>query len=56
VTSKQSDLADRAERERQLEAALTADRQGRDRIRRLADREVPDAHGDQPTPNVGGRP
>jgi len=53
VTSRETDLADRREHKRQVDANLAEARRGQDRLRALADAEVPDAHGDQPTPNRG---
>jgi hypothetical protein len=53
VSSAETDRCDRVERERLIEQALADDRRGRSRIRDRADTEVPDAHGDQPTPNRG---
>jgi hypothetical protein len=55
MSSAETDRADRRERERFIDQALAESRRGRDRLRDRADAEVPDAHGDQPTPNVGGR-
>jgi hypothetical protein len=42
MSSKETDLADRAERQRQLDANLREARQGRDRLRDLADQEAPE--------------
>jgi hypothetical protein len=42
MSSKETDLADRAERQRQLDAHLREARQGRDRLRDLADQEAPE--------------
>jgi hypothetical protein len=54
VSSKETDLADRAYRERQTEAALAADRAGRDRLIRQADEQPRDRNLGN-TPNTGGR-
>jgi hypothetical protein len=55
VSSNESTQA-RRERERLTDASLAADRQGRDRLRRRADTQVPPSHGDPPrsshTPNT----
>jgi hypothetical protein len=53
VSSKDSDLADRAERRRVTERALAADRQGRDRMIRLADEQPSDDSRLTDTPNTG---
>jgi hypothetical protein len=42
MSSKQTDLADRRQRERQLEANLAQARAGRDRLRDLADEPAPE--------------
>jgi hypothetical protein len=42
MSSKETDLADRAERQRQLDANLREARQGRDLLRDLADQEAPE--------------
>jgi hypothetical protein len=42
MSSAETDRLDRAERERQLEANLAADRRGRGRLRDLADEPPPD--------------
>jgi hypothetical protein len=55
MSSRETDLADRRQRERQLDANLAQARAGKDRLRDRTDAEVPDAYGDRPTPNVGGR-
>lgn len=53
MSSKQTDLADRAERSRQVDQALADDRRGRDRLRNLAD-QPPPSHDDgrRDTPNT----
>jgi hypothetical protein len=55
MSSKETDTADRRERERFIDQALAESRRGRDRLRDRAEVQVESAHGDQPTPNVGGR-
>jgi hypothetical protein len=42
VSSKETDLADRRERERQIDANLREARQGKDRLRVLADEPAPE--------------
>jgi hypothetical protein len=42
MSSKETDLADRRVRERQIDAALAADRAGRDRLRAMADEPAPE--------------
>jgi nitric oxide reductase activation protein len=44
-----------AQRARDLDRALDADRQGRDKNRAAADRQIPDSHGDRSrnVPNTG---
>jgi hypothetical protein len=54
MSSAESDLADRRVKERQLDANLAQAREGHDRLRRLADREVETALVAD-TPNRGGR-
>ena len=44
MSSKETDQADRRQRNRLTDAALAADRAGRDRLRELADQEVPPSH------------
>jgi hypothetical protein len=62
MPSNDTDRTDRRERDRLTDAALAADRQGRDRLRRRADAQLEPSHGDPPrsadTPNtyLGGRP
>jgi hypothetical protein len=51
VTSRETDQRDQAERARLTDAALRADRQGRDRAIRRADEQLPDKRdrlGDTP--------
>ena len=59
MTSQQTDKRDRAERQKITDQALADDRQGRDRLRRLADAEQEPSHGDPPrsadVPNTSGR-
>jgi hypothetical protein len=45
MSSAETDRADRRQREKLTDQALDDDRQGRDRLRRLADAEVPPSHG-----------
>lgn len=42
MTSKETDLRDRRERERQLDRNLAEARAGKDRLRDLADQEAPE--------------
>ena len=57
MTSRETDIADRRQRERQLDQALADDRRGRDRLRDMADQPAPwrDA-GHLDTPNREARP
>ena len=55
MSSKETDQADRRQRDRAADAALSADRAGRDRLRQLADEEVPSSHReDDGLPNTSG--
>ena len=45
MSSRETDLADRRQRDRAADAALQADRQGRDRLADRADLQVPPSHG-----------
>jgi hypothetical protein len=62
MPSNDTDRADRRDRDRHTDQALTADRAGRDRLRRRADTQLQPSHGDPPrsshVPNTspGGRP
>lgn len=47
MSSAETDRADRRERNRHTDSSLAEDRQGRDRLRNLADQEVPPSHGDR---------
>jgi len=53
MSSKDTDLADRRQRERQLDANLAEARAGQDRLRRLADTPPPESPS-AATPNRGG--
>jgi hypothetical protein len=58
MSSKETDARDRTVRERAVDAALAADRAGRDRLRALADQPAPDRddqHRDAPNSYPGGR-
>lgn len=48
MSSKQSDLADRRDRNRLTDQALAEGRRGRDRIRDRADVQLEPSHGDPP--------
>jgi hypothetical protein len=54
VTSRKTDLQDRAVREANLDRALAEDRRGRDRLIRQADMQMPDRSQLSATPNTGG--
>jgi hypothetical protein len=58
MSSRDTDQADRRDRIRQADATLAADRQGRGRLRRRADTELPPSHGDKsrdlPNTSPGG--
>jgi hypothetical protein len=47
MTSRETDLADRAERGRAADQALADDRRGRDKLVRRADEPPPSSHGDR---------
>ena len=47
MSSRESDQADRRERGRVLDQALTDDRRGRDRLADRADQQIPPSHGDR---------
>jgi hypothetical protein len=60
MSSAETDRRDRTERNRHTDASLAEDRQGRDRLRQRADREISPSHGGRSknTPNTspgGGR-
>jgi hypothetical protein len=55
MSSNTTDAADRRFRERQVEAALAADRAGRDRLIRQADEQPPEDGRLSNTPNTAGR-
>jgi hypothetical protein len=59
MSSAETDRCDRAERDRHTDRALAEARGGRDRLRDLADQEVPPSHGDKsrdlPNTSPGGR-
>ena len=56
MSSAESDRRDSRERARIIEQALTADRQGRDRLRDRADEPAPSEDGPlADVPNIGAR-
>ena len=59
MSSAESDRRDRTERNRHTDRILADAGAGRDRLRQLADQEVPPSHGDKsrdlPNTSPGGR-